>query len=274
MIIGPQQRFSDGGNWNSIRVRVPLHRPLATNEHKHSDIIEIHIALAGRFQHHINGVVFTDEPGQISILRSNDAHFLSGSACEWLNIGFHIDHWLACDAVFEGRLQAFQNAEITPRIRLDPRVTSQLNKDILRLDNKDYADAVQGRRLLLRILECIFSAQEQGSSSPLWLSKLLQNASYLPLDELNPGVLAALSQKTPEHMARCFKKYLSCTPSSWICELRLQRAAYLLRQTKQPIARIALDCGFSNASYFSTNFRHRYAMGPRQFRQSAVTEGY
>ena len=49
-------------------------------------------------------------------------------------------------------------------------------------------------------------------------------------------------------------------------DLRLSRAADLLRQTDTPLQRIAMDLGYSDVSHFYRNFKSRYGMTPNQYR--------
>ena len=47
---------------------------------------------------------------------------------------------------------------------------------------------------------------------------------------------------------------------------RIQAAAERLLKTDDQISEIALDCGFRDSNYFSRQFRKRYGVSPRAFR--------
>lgn len=51
-------------------------------------------------------------------------------------------------------------------------------------------------------------------------------------------------------------------------ELRLTTALMQLLQTSLPIYRIAYDCGYQSVSRFISNFRQRFGVPPKQFRDS------
>lgn len=65
---------------------------------------------------------------------------------------------------------------------------------------------------------------------------------------------------------RDFKQASGQTVFEYLRELRLERAVQLLRQTSDPISRIAFDCGFSNPSHLSRVIRARLGTTPRALR--------
>lgn len=67
-------------------------------------------------------------------------------------------------------------------------------------------------------------------------------------------------------LERLFKRYLQAVPSQFYLELRLQRARQLLRATRQSIVQIGLACGFASGPHFSSAYRNRFGMTPREDR--------
>ena len=61
---------------------------------------------------------------------------------------------------------------------------------------------------------------------------------------------------------KLFHTYLHCTPVEYLQRFRLQKAAERLCKTETPVAQIALDCGFSGASYFTGCFKKIYGCTP------------
>ncbi|MBP8236872.1 MAG: helix-turn-helix domain-containing protein, partial [Pseudomonas sp.] len=43
-------------------------------------------------------------------------------------------------------------------------------------------------------------------------------------------------------------------------------AQYLLQHTAQPLAEVALTCGFASASHFNNRFRQAFSATPGQYR--------
>jgi len=71
---------------------------------------------------------------------------------------------------------------------------------------------------------------------------------------------------------REFKKYYHAAPLDYLLKLRIQRASGLLVNTGLNISEIALECGFSDSSYFTLQFRRHAGLSPKQFRQRFQTK--
>lgn len=80
--------------------------------------------------------------------------------------------------------------------------------------------------------------------------------------------LAEISHLSISALERRFKKFLNKTPQKYITQIRLENARRLLVETTLPIAVIAADTGFSDASYFSHKFYLQYAELPSEFRSN------
>lgn len=71
---------------------------------------------------------------------------------------------------------------------------------------------------------------------------------------------------------RCFRQTLNTSPIQYIKQLRMEKAAQLLLSTKRKVGDIAMECGFSDMSYFTRAFREEKGVTPRQFRQAEMRE--
>ncbi len=85
----------------------------------------------------------------------------------------------------------------------------------------------------------------------------------LSLDDLAKA--AAMSRY---HFLRCFKTHVGATPYAYLQQVRLQNAAARLRDASQSITEIALDCGFTSLSRFSSIFRQHYGCTPSVYRRT------
>jgi len=79
--------------------------------------------------------------------------------------------------------------------------------------------------------------------------------------------LAAYVGLSRRQLQRLFKRYLSCTPSSYYLKIRLQQARQLLRQTSNSIVEISVSTGFISSSHFSKAYRETYGHSPSTERQ-------
>ncbi|WP_164007277.1 helix-turn-helix domain-containing protein [Pyxidicoccus trucidator] len=85
--------------------------------------------------------------------------------------------------------------------------------------------------------------------------------------------LAARAQLSPYHFARAFKSSTGETPRAYVERLRVEKAEGLIRDTELPLADIALACGFSSQSRFTTAFRRATGFTPARYRRGAEDRG-
>ena len=92
----------------------------------------------------------------------------------------------------------------------------------------------------------------------------LAHAQYAqPLDV---AALARRAHVSPTHFARCFKEAYGSTPHQYLLGRRLERAAFLLRETDRPVTDICLDVGFASLGTFSTTFKRLLGVTPSAYR--------
>ena len=85
---------------------------------------------------------------------------------------------------------------------------------------------------------------------------------------LTLGELAGIAALSEFHLARMFRASFGLPPAAWIAQRRLERARALLRTTALPLAQVAEQCGYANASHFSHRFRESVGVAPTVFRQA------
>jgi AraC family transcriptional regulator len=71
----------------------------------------------------------------------------------------------------------------------------------------------------------------------------------------------------PVHLARVFRQCTGVSPADYLRHRRLAHACTLLRETRRPLADIALTCGFVDQSHFSTTFRRAFSRTPTAYRE-------
>ncbi|NIG52911.1 AraC family transcriptional regulator [Chitinophaga sp. Cy-1792] len=80
--------------------------------------------------------------------------------------------------------------------------------------------------------------------------------------------LAQLGHMSVATLKRRFKDIYDKSPMQWVWEMRLQRAALLLRTAAVPINEIAYSTGFSDLSHFYHQFKKYFRMTPLQWREA------
>lgn len=97
---------------------------------------------------------------------------------------------------------------------------------------------------------------------------LRENLSESPsLDDL-----AGVANFSPFHFHRIFTIVTGETVNQFTNRLRLEKAARLLRYSKDSLTDIAFDCGFSSSSTFSRGFRQYFGISPSSYRKGGEIE--
>lgn len=125
---------------------------------------------------------------------------------------------------------------------------------------------------LLRILQSNYSGRSIAAGHPNAAQAQIARAvdlihSDFQID-LSLDDLANAAAMSRYHFLRCFKTHVGSTPYVYLQQVRLRRAAALLRDSSRAITDIALDCGFTSSSRFSRTFRQHYGCTPSVYRQS------
>lgn len=72
----------------------------------------------------------------------------------------------------------------------------------------------------------------------------------------------------PTRFVHFCKKITNMTPLSYLNYLRLDSAAEMLQHSSDKnIKNIGYDCGYSSSQYFATQFKKRYGISPKKFRE-------
>lgn len=91
-------------------------------------------------------------------------------------------------------------------------------------------------------------------------------AHYHQVIHLNDVAQAA--GYSPAYLTHLVQKQTGRGVKQWIVERRMTQACHLLRTTSQSIRQIANACGYTDASYFTRQFRQIYGRSPLRWRQS------
>src|SRR5580765_1341285 len=86
--------------------------------------------------------------------------------------------------------------------------------------------------------------------------------------ELSLEALARQFGYSPFHFHRLFSNAVGETPKQHVHRLRLERAAYKLAITSEPVFEIALAVGFNNHETFSRAFKRSFGYTPKDYREA------
>ena len=90
------------------------------------------------------------------------------------------------------------------------------------------------------------------------------NENYM--QQISCDSISSKFNYSTSYMQYIFKKEGNTTIKSYINNVRLNQAEYLLLHSQSNITSIALSCGFLDSNYFSTAFKNKYGISPKKYR--------
>jgi AraC-like DNA-binding protein len=90
---------------------------------------------------------------------------------------------------------------------------------------------------------------------------------------LEVSELARIACLSESQFRKRFVKLFKIAPSKFINRIRVQTAAKLLLSSDDPIAEIALQCGFCDQSYFTRQFSSFFGLTPKRYRNCQGKRG-
>lgn len=107
----------------------------------------------------------------------------------------------------------------------------------------------------------------QGSASSAVVAKVCQYIQQHLSEDLSLELLAGQAYLSPSYFSRLFKKEMYVPLSTYINQLRVQKAQQLLR-TSCGVTELAALVGFDNPKYFSQVFKKYTGKTPQDYRKS------
>lgn len=119
------------------------------------------------------------------------------------------------------------------------------NYTVSRLDKSDYA----ARSLKLENFNNVIEYIDRNYSEPLTTSKA-----------------AELVHLSEYYFCHLFKKHIGSSFTTYLNEIRVQKAAELLKNSKMSVTQIAAEVGFNDVNYFCRVFRRFTGASPKQYK--------
>jgi AraC family transcriptional regulator len=99
------------------------------------------------------------------------------------------------------------------------------------------------------------------------LQRVLAYINDNPESELTVAELASVACLSRFHFTRAFREATGHPPYRYVSAKRLERAKWLLTQTRQSLAEIAVSCCFSSQANFTRAFRRGTGTSPGEYRR-------
>jgi YesN/AraC family two-component response regulator len=109
----------------------------------------------------------------------------------------------------------------------------------------------------------------QQINTPRLLTKAVDLMEHHLSQPLTLKKMATALNSAPTSLNRLFKNHFGTSPIDYFINLKMKAAKSMLINTNLQIQEIAFRTGYSNALYFSSEFKKRTGLSPREFRKTA-----
>jgi AraC family transcriptional regulator len=164
------------------------------------------------------------------------------------------------------------NVELAPESVASLRGNIVLDTPELRAAVDEVVRAFYGRKRGLPIaVESLAAALLRRTFEPLperpqWLHRALDEFSWAEAVPLREAAATAGVHET--HFSRAFRHHVGMTANEYRMRARVRLASQLLLTTTAPLARIALNAGFSDQSHLTRTFSQRLGLSPAGYRRT------
>ncbi len=107
----------------------------------------------------------------------------------------------------------------------------------------------------------------EDSKFSVMIAQTLQYISTHYAEPIKVKELASICHISETHFRRIFSSYMNMSPLEYINQVRIRMACEHLKRTDEPIAEIAVKCGFSTNSTFNRNFKQLLGVTPMEWRK-------
>lgn len=244
--------------------------------HSHT-FYEIFYILEGSITHVLNGKPSVLSPGDVVFLNQNDIHSFirpSDNHCKHRDIIIRTDFFQSlCEFLGSDFRSFYEQNLLTKHITLPletlQKYENRIGGIILTLNLNTHLKISSIKTLLISLLNKLIEQEHSAKIEhyPMWFEDLI---SRFHMNEfLKTGLSEILSPYhfNKSYICRTFKKYMGCTMTDYLNDIRLQNSAFMLQNTDETILYISNNIGFSSVSYFNTVFKKKYGVSPKFFRK-------
>lgn len=139
--------------------------------------------------------------------------------------------------------------------------------------SKDFFVNNMLQELIMRILQANGKEKHlelsDGSSGNNRLTYIIQYIRNHLSEPLSIDTLSEKACMSKSHFYRVFKSEMGVSPNDFINDVRINRAADMLKDPEWKIKEVYLECGFESRSYFNRLFKRKKQLSPGEFQLRA-----
>ena len=111
------------------------------------------------------------------------------------------------------------------------------------------------------------SAVLRGGLAPWQVKRAAAYIEVNIISNIRVAHLAGIVHLSVSHFSRAFSQSFGESPHAYIMRRRMRRAQVIMLNSREPLARIALDCGMSDQAHFTRVFRRTFGINPGIWRR-------
>ncbi len=256
------------------RTVAPWHFPY----HQHNGFLELVCVHRGELIHTVSSQTVRQKQGDLLMVRDFDGHELEAGNEEMLMSNLQVSNlWLRQIEILWENASLISGPLAKPApllVHLSPSELQDYEQGLAQLETPPNTE---GRRavfsaffihtLLTHFADPNLFGYEK-EQMPDWLENTVSWIHQQREQPIRVADIVEHANKCPEHVSRCFMKYLKMTPSQYIYRQRLDYAAELLTGTNYPLLEVCYRAGFDNPSYFHRLFKRIFGQPPNAYRKA------
>lgn len=283
--------FHEPSQHGNMRFHLQVHeyssdpsRPERISTHWHEEY-ELLMITRGQGTSHINNHHFETAHGDILFINSGSLHSISaepGTCFDFYAVDFGLE--LISSHGNDDIQQKYINRQTSGRLLFrDHFRPGELPWELLHSSLEEirslYRQGTERNELLIKAellriwhVLCLYPATallpaHRNDDSRIILTKnILQFISSHYNSSLTLHGLSGQFHMSEGQFCRFFKSQVNMTVIEYLNYYRIGMACDLLRESDSPVSTIALDCGYSNISYFNRMFRKYMHCTPKEYR--------
>lgn len=170
---------------------------------------------------------------------------------------------------FNGRLR-LSAQELSVVMRLVDTLDEELRK---RSGGFKFMATASFMQIVGYLSRCFALAKHPDSRALLRIGEAISHLEANFQEPVDLDRLAKITHMSKRNFMRSFHSAMGNSPISYLIQLRVNRAASLLRRTQLNITEIAFQVGFDDSNYFTRQFRALLGVTPSEYRrQHALLE--
>jgi AraC family L-rhamnose operon transcriptional activator RhaR/AraC family L-rhamnose operon regulatory protein RhaS len=170
---------------------------------------------------------------------------------------------------FNGRLR-LTSSELSRVMTFVDALDEELK---LRRDAFKFMAMASFMQLVGYLSRCYARAKNPDSRALLRIGAAISHLEANHQEPIDLDQLARIAQMSQRNFNRSFQAAMGNSPIAYVIQLRVNRAASLLRRTALTVTEIAFQVGFSDSNYFARQFRKLLGVTPIQYRRQHALLG-